>query len=183
VLAVGDPTGKHWSVDYELRDIRSFFKDANVLIGFEATWKNLGLRADILQLSTSFRNQAGVEPFGMMALSDGTTYEESIEMPFEHLASLPSFPVVVLSNTAGQGAGLTPVHAHLLRINGTSDVFFNAWGADRKSAKFFSEYFYTHLSNGLAPGDAYRQALLNLIKTHEVSHPFSWAQFFHVGVG
>lgn len=183
VLAVGDPTGRNWSIDYELRDIRSFFRDANVLIGFEATWKNLNRRSDILQLSTSFTNHPGAAPFGFLALSDGETYEESIDIPFEHLASIGAFPVVVLANTAGQGGGLTPAHAHLLRINGTSDVFFNAWGADRKAAKFFSEFFYTHLANGLAPGDAYRQALLNLIKTHEVSHPFSWAQFFHVGVG
>jgi CHAT domain-containing protein len=71
----------------------------------------------------------------------------------------------------------------LLRINGTSDVFLNAWFSDRKAAKFFSEFFYTHLANGLAPGDAYRQALLNLIRTKDVNHPHSWGQFFHFGVG
>ncbi|MEX0602951.1 MAG: CHAT domain-containing protein, partial [Bacteroidota bacterium] len=71
----------------------------------------------------------------------------------------------------------------LLHINGTSEVFYNAWFADRKAAKFFSEFFYTHLSNGLAPGDAYRQALLNLIQVREVQHPRSWAQFFHFGLG
>ena len=182
ILAVGDPTGRNWSIDYELRDIRSFFKDANVLIGFEATWNSLTQRSDILQLSTDFRNSAGTYPFGMMALSDGETFEESVDIPFERITSIPSFPVVVLSNT-GQGAGLTSAHAFLLRMNGTSDVFYNAWGAERKAAKFFSEFFYTHLSNGLAPGDAYRQALLNLIRIHEVSHPYSWAQFFHFGVG
>lgn len=182
ILAVGDPTGRNWSIDYELRDIRSFFKDANVLIGFEATWNSLTQRSDILQLSTDFKINPGTYPFGMMALSDGETFEESVDIPFEQITSLPSFPVVVLSNT-GQGAGLTPVQAFLLRMNGTSDVFYNSWGAERKAAKFFSEFFYTHLSNGLAPGDAYRQALLNLIRTHETSHPYSWAQFFHYGVG
>jgi hypothetical protein len=68
-------------------------------------------------------------------------------------------------------------------MNGTSDIFLNAWYADRKAAKFFSEYFYSNMANGLAPGDAYRQALLNLIRTREVSHPRSWGQFFHYGVG
>ncbi|HEX9614921.1 MAG TPA: tetratricopeptide repeat protein [Bacteroidota bacterium] len=184
VLAVGNPTGKNWSIDYELRDIRSFFKDANVLIGFEATWRNMvSDRADILQLATDFRNNPGNYPFGMMSLSDGETLEESVDIPFVQLTSVPAFPVLMLSNTSGQGVGLTPLHAFLLRINGTSDVFFNAWGAERKAAKFFSEFFYTHLSNGLAPGDAYRQALLNLIRTPEVNHPFSWGQFFHYGVG
>jgi CHAT domain-containing protein len=71
----------------------------------------------------------------------------------------------------------------VLRINGTSDVFFNSWFSDRKAAKFYSEFFYTHLANGLAPGDAYRQALLNLIRTRDVSHPHSWGQFFHFGLG
>lgn len=183
VLAVGNPTGRNWSVDYELRDIRSFFRDASVLIGFEATWRNVAARADILQLSTDFRNTPGNHPFGTIALSDGETLDESIEVSFKQLSTHQAFPVVVLSNTLGQGTGLNSIHAYLLRINGTSDVFLNAWGADRKAAKFFSEFFYTHLSNGLAPGDAYRQALLNLIRTHEVSHPYSWAQFFHFGIG
>ena len=184
VVALGNPTGKNWSIDYELRDIRSFFKEANVLIGFEATWKNMtSKRADILQLATDFRNNPGNYPLGMIALSDGETLEESVDIPFVMLTSVQAFPVVVLANTMGQGGGLTPLHAYLLRINGTSDVFFNAWGAERKAAKFFSEFFYTHLSNGLAPGDAYRQALLNLIRTPEVNHPYSWGQFFHYGVG
>lgn len=183
VLAVGNPSGRNWSIDYELRDIRSFFRDASVLIGLEATWRNIAVKADILQLSTDFRNTAGNFPFGTMALSDGETLDESIEVGFKQLATHQAFPVVVLSNTLGQGTGLTPLHAFLLRINGTSDVFLNAWGAERKASKFFSEFFYTHLANGLAPGDAYRQALLNLIRTHEVSHPYSWGQFFHFGIG
>ena len=129
------------------------------------------------------RNNPGNFPFGTVALSDGETLEESIDIPFEQLTQLPASPVVLLSNTFGQGTGLTPLHAYLLRINGTSDVFYNAWTADRKAAKFFSEFFYTQLANGLAPGDAYRQALLNLIRTSEVNHPFSWGQFFHYGIG
>jgi hypothetical protein len=109
--------------------------------------------------------------------------EQSITVPFEKLAELDAIPVMILSNHYGQGIGLSAEHALLLRINGTSDVFFNSWLADRKVAKFFSEYFFTHLANGLAPGDAYRQALLNLIRTRDVSHPRSWGQFFHFGVG
>jgi CHAT domain-containing protein len=68
-------------------------------------------------------------------------------------------------------------------MNGVSDVFLNEWSADRKASKFLSEYFFTNLANGLAPGDAYRQALLNLIRSREVGHPHSWAQFFHFGIG
>lgn len=39
--------------------------------------------------------------------------------------------------------------------------------AERKVAEFFSEYFYA----GLAADDAYRQALLNMIRTKDVNHP------------
>lgn len=184
ITAMGNPTGRNWSIDYELRDIRSFFKDANVLLGFEATWESLNSsRADVLQLATDFKNNPGNTPFGTIAVSDGRTLEESVDVPFENLTQVQAFPVVVLSNTYGQGLGLTPIHAFVLRMNGTSDVFLNAWGAERKAAKFFSEFFYTHLANGLAPGDAYRQALLNLMRIREVSHPYSWGQFFHFGVG
>jgi len=99
------------------------------------------------------------------------------------LLELESPPVVLLTNQSGGQYGLGPQHAVLLRMNGTSDIFLNRWIADRKAAKFFSEYFFTHLSGGLAPGDAYRQALLNLIQTREHAHPRSWAQFFHFGTG
>ena len=184
VMALGNPTGRNWSVDYELRDIRSFFKEAIVQIGFEDTWKNLkSAKQEVVQISSDFRNNAGNVPFGSIAFSDGSTLEESIDVPFERLTSLPAVPVIVLSNTLGQGVGLTPLHAFMLRINGTSDVFYNAWSSERKATKFFSEFFYTHLANGIAPGDAYRQAILNLIQTREVNHPFSWGQFFHYGVG
>lgn len=184
VVALGNPTGKNWSIDYELRDIRSFFKDARILISLEASWENLvPTRADVLQLSTEFSLHAGSSFLGSIAVSDAKTSGEAIQVPFEKLSELPAIPVVLLSNQVGQGVGLSMAHAMLLRINGTSDVFLNAWHADRKASKFFSEFFYTHLSNGLAPGDAYRQALLNLIRIREVNHPHSWGQFFHFGVG
>lgn len=184
IVAVGNPSGKNWSIDYELRDIRSFFKEASVLIALEASWENLkAAQGDVLQLSTDFIYEGNSSPLGLIAFSDGKTPEESTKIPFERLTELNPYPVIVLSNQFGQGTGLSSAHAMLLRINGTPDVFFNAWFADRKAGKFFSEYFFTHLSNGLAPGDAYRQALLNLIQTKDVNHPHSWAQFFHFGVG
>ncbi len=184
IVAVGNPTGRNWSIDYELRDIRSFYKEAHILIGLEASWDRLEtMRGDVLQLSVEFVGDRGNGAFGSFWFSDGKTAGEALNIPFERLTQLPVYPVVVISNQHGQGVGLTPVHAFLLRIHGTSDVFFNAWYADRKAAKFFSEFFFTHLSNGLAPGDAYRQALLNLIRTKDVNHPRSWAKFFHYGVG
>jgi hypothetical protein len=171
-------------VDYELRDIRSFFKDANIIIGLEASWDNLrSIKADILQISTMFSHQDPEFPLGNITLSNGLVVEQSTTVSFEKLIELEAIPVIVLSNQYGQGKGLSAEHALLLNLNGAADVFFNAWIADRKATKFFSEYFYTHLAKGLAPGDAYRQALLNLIRTREVSQPHSWAQFFHFGVG
>lgn len=184
VVVFGNPTGKNWSVDYELRDIRSFFKNARVMVGLEASWDNLkSIKADILQISTEF-NQKSVEfPLGNMVLSNGLIVEESETVSFAKLTELSAAPIVILSNQYGQGIGLCREHALLLHLNGTSDVFLNAWPANRRAAKFFSENFFTLLASGLAPGDAYRQALLNLIRTREVNHPHSWAQFFHYGVG
>jgi tetratricopeptide (TPR) repeat protein len=184
VVAFGNPTGKNWSVDYELRDIRSFFKNAHVMVGLEASWDNLkSIKADILQISTEFSQRNTELSLGSIVLSNGLIVEQSTTAPFENLTELAAVPVMILSNQYGQGLGLSAEHALLLHLNGASDVFLNAWQADRKAAKFFSEYFFTHLANGLAPGDAYRQALLNLIRTREVSQPRSWGQFFHFGIG
>jgi tetratricopeptide (TPR) repeat protein len=184
VVAAGNPTGRNWSIDYELRDIRSFYKEAVILIGLEASWDRLETeRGDVLQLATEFNGSRAEGMLGSLSLSDGETVGEALRTPFEQLTELPAYPVVLLSNQQGQGVGFTAAHAMLLRIHGTSDVFLNAWFADRKAAKFFSEFFFTHLSNGLAPGDAYRQAILNLIRTKDVNHPRSWGKFFHYGVG
>jgi tetratricopeptide (TPR) repeat protein len=184
VVAFGNPTGKNWSLDYELRDIRSFFKNAHVMVGLEASWDNLkSVKADILQISTEFSQRSTEFPLGNFVLSNGLIVEQSTTISFEKLTELTAAPVMILSNQYGQGSGLSSEHALLLHANGTSDIFLNAWQADRKAAKFFSEYLFTHLANGLAPGDAYRQALLNLIRTREVSQPHSWAQFFHYGIG
>lgn len=184
IVGVGNPTGKNWSIDYELRDIRSFFKEAAILIGKDASWDNLReTKADALQLSTDFLMGEGESPLGVMALAKAQAPDEATKVPFERLTDVETPSLVILSNQYGQGIGLSTLHALVLRLNGTSDVFLNAWFSERKASKFFSEFFYTHLANGLAPGDAYRQALLNLIRTRDVNHPHSWGQFFHFGMG
>jgi tetratricopeptide (TPR) repeat protein len=184
IIACGNPGGQNWSVDYELRDIRSFFKGATIMLGADASWKDLQTsKGDVLQLSTDFTNTTDRYDLGSFVCSNGKTPGETENIAFEQLTAHEPYPVVELSNQQVKGEGLTSLHALLLRMNGTSDVFLNAWLADRKAAKFFSEYLYTNLAAGLAPGDAYRQALLNLIGTREVSHPRSWGQFFHFGVG
>lgn len=184
VTAFGNPTGKNWAVDYELRDLRSFFKDARVLVGLETSWDNLkSVSGDVLQIATEFSGQTAMLPMGELSLSNGLTTDRAVAVRFEMLSELPSIPVVLLSNQGNGSTRLGAAHAALLRANGTSDVFLNSWTADRKAAKFFSEYFYSYLAQGLAPGDAYRQALLNLMRVREVSQPRSWGQFFHFGLG
>ena len=182
IVAFGNPSGKNWSVDYELRDIRSFFRNADVYTGRDASWENMNrTQPDLLQISSEFL--PSLTTFGSFVVSEGEATDQTRLVPFEQLLDLEAPPVVLLTNQSGGQYGLGPQHAVLLRMNGTSDVFLNRWIADRKAAKFFSEYFFTHLSGGLAPGDAYRQALLNLIQTREHAHPRSWAQFFHFGTG
>ncbi len=184
IVALGNPTGKNWSIDYELRDIRSFYKEAVIFIGNEASWENLRqAKADVLQVSTDFLMGEGDSSLGTVALAKTQAPEEVTKVAFERLTEIDAPTLVLLSNQYGQGVGLSTNHALALRMNGSSDIFLNAWFSERKAAKFFSEFFYTHLANGLAPGDAYRQAILNLIRTRDVSHPHSWGQFFHYGLG
>ena len=44
IVAFGNPAGKNWSIDYELRDVRSFFRGATLRIGIEASWDNFEIR-------------------------------------------------------------------------------------------------------------------------------------------
>lgn len=184
ILAFGNPTGKNWAIDYELRDIRSFFPTAKVYIGLEASWNNIKTaRGDIIQIATGFQRPTARYPLGALLVSDGLTMEGWTTVAYEKLTEMEANPVFILSNQREQWKTLTSSHAQLLRLNGVSDVFLNMWSSDRKAAKYFSEYFYTYLAQGLAPGDAYRQALLRLLQLREVRHQRSWAQFFHFGVG
>ncbi len=183
VVGLGNPNGKNWSIDYELRDIRSFIRDTKILIAVEATWENLrASHGDVLQLTTDYKHMSRVTPFGTMSFANPANIEDEIELPFDRLTLLPPYPITVLSNQYEAARGLRPLHALLLRNHGSAHVIFNAWHSDRKGSKFFSEFFYTHLGNGLPPVEAFRQALLNLIHTRDVNHPYQWAQFFHVGL-
>jgi len=184
VVAFGNPSGKNWSVDYELRDIRSFYSKAQIMLGLDANWSNLkSVEADVLQISTDFLDSDPECPLGKLMLSNGKVLEQVELISYEKLLELKPKPVIILSNQIRNRGDLHAERAMLLHINGTADVFLNTWVADRKVSKFFSEFFFTNLSKGLAPGDAYRQALLELIRMQEVNQPHSWAQFIHFGIG
>ncbi|MBF8297180.1 MAG: hypothetical protein HW389_3725, partial [Bacteroidetes bacterium] len=68
--------------------------------------------------------------------------DEVTKIPFERLTDIEAPALVVLSNQYGQGIGLSTLHALVLRANGTSDVFLNAWFSERRAAKFFSEFAF-----------------------------------------
>ncbi|MBI3587379.1 MAG: tetratricopeptide repeat protein, partial [Ignavibacteriales bacterium] len=93
IVAMGNPTGKNWSIDYELRDIRSFFKEAKVLISREASWEKLrAAKADVLHLSTEFLMDEGRSVLGAIALSNGQTGGETVKVSFEKLSELLAAP-------------------------------------------------------------------------------------------
>lgn len=184
IVAFGNPSGKNWSIDYELRDIRSFSPSAKVFVGLEVSWNTLKtMRADVLQLAMGMLRPSPQYPLGALIMSDGLTLGGISPVAFEKVLEIEPSPLVLLTNQGEHSGALNTLHAHLLRVNGVSDVICNFWSADRKAAKYFSEFFYSYLSQGLAPGDAYRQALLQLIRIREVNHQRSWAQYFHYGVG
>ena len=156
VVAFGNPKGKNWSVDYELRDIRSFFKSARVMVGLETSWDNLkSIKADILQISTEFSRRNTEYPLGSFVLSNGLMVEQAITIPFEKLAELEATPVIALSNHVGQGIGLTAEHALLLRLNGTPDIFFKRGQQTGKQQNFLVNISLRTFPTVLAPGDAY----------------------------
>ena len=127
IVAFGNPTGKQWSVDYELRDVRSFFKNARIHIGLETSWNNLrSAVGDVVQISTEFTEPTSTAPLGAMMLSNGLIVEESESIAFEKLMEQSPTAVAVLSNQSAQGSTLQSIHALILLINGTADVFMNS---------------------------------------------------------
>ncbi|HCV42932.1 MAG TPA: hypothetical protein DGH68_05575, partial [Bacteroidetes bacterium] len=61
--------------------------------------------------------------------------------------------------------------------NGSSSVIVNNYPSSRKAKKMFGEIFYTTLLAGRTTEDAYRQALLDMIKNKEYAAVYVWSPF------
>lgn len=179
ITGIGHPGATDWDVEYELRDIRAFYKEARLLFGQQATPASLaGDSADVLHIAAEIRFSPVAPGSAGIVFSDGKSFNSMRELPWGELFSLPAFPMVIFSNLARLEALDQATLAELFLMNHTSHVVVNGWMPTRRAKKFFGEIFYTNLLAGAAAKDAFRQVQLEMIKSEALSGPHMWGSFF-----
>ena len=182
VVAMGNSRGSNWPLDFELRDIRSFFRETAVYVSQNAGEKQLfGSSGDVLQLSTDFATDTLFPGRSSFVLASGSITDPDAEIPVANFLSLHPYPVVYLSDEQPGVSGLTPLHAAVLMMNGSSNIILTMRPSDVKPNKFFSEKFYTALARGSSVNDAYRSAVIAMSKSAAFKAPYQWSQYFKFG--
>jgi CHAT domain-containing protein len=179
ILGIGHPGTTDWDVEYELRDIQAFYKDARLRFGQQAVFAALqNERADILHLSLELQSNFRVPSTASVLLSDGQSTKGTHSTPWGELLSLPGFSVVVFSDLGSSGASLHGSLAAMFLMNGSGNVVLNSYPPLRRSKKYFGEIFYTALLSGATTEAAAQRVQQEMIKNREYSSPYVWAPYF-----
>ncbi len=182
VAGVGYPGSTNWDVEYELKDIRSFYDKARMLFDTAATVIRLSqLSADVVHIAAEFSLAASGPDRSGVFLSDGLTPFGQSRVPLGTLAALPPPQTLLLSSISATPGVLNRYVPALFLANGTRTVIATMWRGDRKAKRYFGEIFYTNLMTGLPAGDAYRSAALALVKKGEYAAQQRWGLYFQYG--
>jgi tetratricopeptide (TPR) repeat protein/CHAT domain-containing protein len=179
VIALGHPGKSDWDVEYELRDIRAFYKEARLYFGPQATLATLQReRADLLHIAAEFRWDNRSPGNSCIVLPDSRSPEMVRSILQEELLGVPAFPAVVVSNLAPGYAAIHPAEPYVFLANGGRMVVMDGYPPMRKTKKYFGEVFYTALLSGMLPCDAFHQAQINMIRNPDYRSMHTWGAFF-----
>lgn len=184
VTALGVRGSTAWDVEYELRDIHAFYRDAHLLFGREATLASLrSIRDDLLHLSMEVRFSVQRPLNGSCILGDGTTLDGTTTTPLGALFGLPPVQAVVLFNLSSRQPATDRTVAAAFLSNGSTSVILSAAPLTRKAKKVFGEGFYTALQSGEDVPAALRTAQNAMARSRELSAPHFWAPLMLWGKG
>ena len=179
VIGFGHPGNTSWDVEYELRDIRAFYKEARLFFNQQAALNTLQTeKADILHLAVEVRHDGDAPRNSYVTLSDGKTMDGERQVPLGELFSMASFPSVVLSDLEVNHTTIVPSEAYIYLINGTGALITNAYTPSRKTKKIFGEMLYTALLQGNTTPAAYWKTQLEMMRNPESSGQYAWGAFF-----
>lgn len=180
VTCMGFPGSTNWDVEYELRDVRYFFKDARMLFGRDAVMDTLRtLRTDVFHLAADVQIGIKAPLLGALILSDGVSRNGNRRVPLASLTGLPPNRLVIISNLSSLPRALHPGLPFVFAANGSEGMIINAVLPLRGAKKVFNEYFYTALQTGASPAEACRTAQLQMIGDKDVSGQHHWAPFLY----
>ena len=176
VVALGTRGSTSWDVEYELRDINAFYRDARMFFGKDATLATLrSIRTDLLHLAVEVHFTSHRPLTGVMTLGDGISLDGTMPVPIEAIFSIPPVPAVVVSNISSRLPTADRALAAAFLANGSASVVLNAAPLTRKAKKVFGENFYTALQTGSSVPAALRTAQDVMARSRELSAPNFWA--------
>jgi tetratricopeptide (TPR) repeat protein len=182
VAGFGHAGATGWDVEYELRDIRSFFDKAAIVSDTAATLARLArMGADIVHVSADVALDADVPDRSVLTLSEGPPAYGLARVPLVELAGVPPAPTLLVSDIAAAPGGLCRYAPALFLANGNRTVLLGMWRGDRRAKRYFGEVFYTNVSAGLATGESFRMALLAMLKKGEFTPEERWGLYFQYG--
>lgn len=183
VFAVGNPSGAEWDVEYEFKDMRSFFPMISLIMGERVTLNQITeLQGDMLYLSSDFSYDSHNPQNASFTLADDKSPGTLAKVSLASLVALHPFTLVVLSNEDEQPYGVNTAHVQLLLLGGSRYVIANSWLHEHRSSKRFTELLYTALLEGNPLPEAFHEAQVSLSRDREFSTPRLWALFFLYGV-
>jgi tetratricopeptide (TPR) repeat protein len=176
VVAFGYAGSSAHDVEYELRDIRAFFKEARFLFSAQAMLQSLEREnGDLVHLALDLRWDPFRSGNSSFSLPDPKTFVMK-DLPIGELARVSSFPSMVVYNcSADAEAGARQIAAVPLGA-GVQSVVLNGLSTGRKGDKIFGGALYTALLSGLPLPEAFRAATMDIMRRKEGISPF-WASF------
>lgn len=181
VEAFGFTTDSRWGLEFELRDIRSFFKNTQANVNLAATPEKLSSAAgDILQLSSPFqKNEEGEYSF---LLSSGSTLKSGVSISIEKFTSYHPFSIVYLSDVQSSVNNISNLHPLLWMLNGSTSVIATQFPINSNISKSFNEYFYSSLLSDETPSGSFRRSVTMLERKKDLLGWSAGASYFYYGV-
>ncbi|MDP1675803.1 MAG: CHAT domain-containing protein [Bacteroidota bacterium] len=181
IAAFGFTTDSRWGLEFELRDIRSFFKNTQANVNLSATPEKLSAATgDVLQLASPF--QKNVDGEYSFLLSSGSTLKSGVALSIEKFASYHPYPIVYLSDVQSSTNNISVIHPLLWMLNGSTSVIATQFPITSNISKSFSENFYNSLLSEETPAGSYRRSVTLLERKKELYGGFAGASYFYYGV-
>ncbi len=182
IIGFGHQGRTTWDIEYELKDIRSFYDKAKMIFDTAATVGRLmHAQCDLLHIGGEFLVDQRIPNNSVMVLSDGVTPDGVRDISFGELLGMDTQPAIIFSDISPTPGELSRYTAMGFLANGTPTFIATMWQGERKSKKYFGEMFYTSLMTGMLPAQAYQRAMSALPKREEFSRQYQWGLFYLFG--
>jgi len=176
VIAFGSSGFSGRDAEYELRDIKVTFKDAEFHFDPNAKLAELATEhADLAHLALDVHWDGTRPANSFVAMLDPATRVIK-QRPIGDLCAIPVYPAVTLYNLSSDASEASGRIAAIPFSTGSRIVVANCTGTGRKSTKNFVDAFSNELRAAKGASEAYRSALLAIIRRPDAIPAF-WMPF------